>query len=388
MGNRLPLSPIDHIFTGRGSYPIEFIFRYGGRLDGSAMRQSLETALAGFPVLRSVLVRDTDHSFAFGTAPEGMRFSERDSTDDPDDPAQHHRFIDPVSTLEGEPLLRILLNHTARGSVLGVSISHALADGFSYFHFLTAWSAVFHNQPYPKPVHSREILIPELSGQGTQIGPEETLQQSGLFLEEQRNPAPREELKWANEVFPQASLNSMLEKAQKHCSQRLSHNDVLTARLWQKYTFEWGAPDGGDLSYISCPVDFRRIVDDFPKTYFGNAVALATTSMPFPELEHTDLGALALNVRSAVAGINAERVRESMLCLEQLRRQHGTGVCERLHVCHPHRGLLVTNLSRLPVPQVAFNAGPPEHFAILTQARRGAVVLPHPEGVEVRVCCP
>ena len=147
-------------------------------------------------------------------------------------------------------------------------------------------------------------------------------------------------------------------------------------------------PDGGGISYISCPVDFRRIVDGFPRTYFGNAVALATTGLPFDELEQFNLGALALNIRNAVAGINADRVRESMLCLEQLRRQEGLEVCDRLHVCHPHRGLLVTNLSRLPVPQVAFNAGPPRHFAILTQARRGAVVLPHPEGVEVRICCP
>jgi shikimate O-hydroxycinnamoyltransferase len=388
MGYRLPLSPIDHIFTGRGSYPIEFIFRYGGRLDGSAMRRSLESALAGFPVLRSVLVRDTDHSFAFETSPEGVRFTECESPEDPDDPAHHHRFIDPVSTVEGEPLMRILLNHSSRGSVLGVSISHALADGFSYFHFLTAWSAAFHHQPYPNPVHSRELLIPSFADPGPKLGPEETLRLSGLFLEELRNPAPREELTWANEVFPQTRLNRMLEEAQKHCSQRLSHNDVLTAWLWQKYTLQWGATDGGDLSYISCPVDFRRIVENFPKTYFGNAVALATTSANFSGLEQADLGVLALKVRNAVAGINAERVRESMLCLEQLRRQHGTGVCERLHVCHPHRGLLVTNLSRLPVPQISFNAGPPAYFAILTQARRGAVVLPHPEGVEVRVCCP
>jgi hypothetical protein len=33
MGNRdaIPLSPVDHVFTGRGAYPLEFVFAYGGQ---------------------------------------------------------------------------------------------------------------------------------------------------------------------------------------------------------------------------------------------------------------------------------------------------------------------------------------------------------------------
>ena len=388
MDTHQPLSPIDHIFTGSGSYPIEFIFSYSGRLDEKALRVSLERILENFPVVRSTLVKSSTYSWSFETSPAGLHFEVRETEDNPDDPACHHRFIDPVHTAEGEPLIRILISQTPRGSVLGASISHALADGFSYFHFLTSWAAAFHGMPIQQPVHARELLIPDLPESSPFTGPEETLRQSGLFLGEVRRPAPRQELVWVSEVFPQARLNALQEDAQQNCSQRLSHNDVLAAWLWKKYTLQWGMPDGGGISYISCPVDFRRIVDGFPRTYFGNAVALATTGLPFDELEQSNLGALALNIRSAVAGINADRVRESMHCLEQLRRQEGLEVCERLHVCHPHRGLLVTNLSRLPVPQVAFNAGPPRHFAILTQARRGAVVLPHPEGVEVRICCP
>ena len=55
---------------------------------------------------------------------------------------------------------------------------------------------------------------------------------------------------------------------------------------------------------------------------------------------------------------------------------------------HPGSGLLVTNLSRLPVHEIEFNAGQPSNYSILTQTVRGAVVLPHPSGLEVRVCCP
>ena len=48
----------------------------------------------------------------------------------------------------------------------------------------------------------------------------------------------------------------------------------------------------------------------------------------------------------------------------------------------------MTNLSRLPVPEIEFNAGPPTDYSILTQTVRGAVILPHPDGFEARVCCP
>ncbi len=61
---------------------------------------------------------------------------------------------------------------------------------------------------------------------------------------------------------------------------------------------------------------------------------------------------------------------------------------EETHVIHPDRGLLVTNLSRLPVHEIEFDAGPPVRFAILTPAERGAVVLPAGDGVEIRVCLP
>ena len=57
-------------------------------------------------------------------------------------------------------------------------------------------------------------------------------------------------------------------------------------------------------------------------------------------------------------------------------------------MCDPESGLLVTNLSRLPVKDINFNAGPPVKYEILTPANRGAVVLPAHDAVEVRVCCP
>jgi hypothetical protein len=62
---------------------------------------------------------------------------------------------------------------------------------------------------------------------------------------------------------------------------------------------------------------------------------------------------------------------------------------EQCHVVHPRQGLLLTNLSRLPVSEVTFDAGPPVAFEILTPGVRGAVALPEPNGgIDLRVFLP
>jgi hypothetical protein len=77
-----------------------------------------------------------------------------------------------------------------------------------------------------------------------------------------------------------------------------------------------------------------------------------------------------------------------MQIIERLQRQDGLAALERLHVVHPRAGLLVTNLSRLPVREIVFDAGPPVAFDILAPAERCAVVLPAEDGLDVRVCMP
>ena len=81
-------------------------------------------------------------------------------------------------------------------------------------------------------------------------------------------------------------------------------------------------------------------------------------------------------------------IEQSIKTLSTLQSQKKRKIFERIHVMHPRSGLLVTNLSRLPVHEIEFNAGPPTAYSILTQTVRGAVILPHNQGLEVRVCCP
>ena len=383
------LSSIDHIFTGIGSYPIEFIFSYKVKLNEKTLRSSLKETIKHFPPISSMLVKLSENEYGFKLSSKGIVFDVRNSDLGFEENDNKYEYINPVNTIEGNPLTKIRITHTPGGSVLGVSISHAIADGFSYFHFLSSWAKLFHGKPFYPPVHQRSLLVSKgYDGHKDPISSKEIFNEAGLFLESKRDVIKKEDLKWESRLFKNEELKQLLSESQKTMDIRLSYNDIVTAQLSKEYLIKWQKPDQNDLCFISCPVDFRRILDGFPKTYFGNAVSLASTSLKYSNLETLSISELALRIRTKVKSVDKEYINGSLSALTALRVQKNVNIFENVHVMHPNAGLLVTNLSRLPVHEIEFNAGKPVDFSILTQTVRGAVVLPHPAGIEVRICCP
>jgi len=356
----IPLSPIDHVFTGRGAYPIEFAFAYAGAIDAGRLEESLRRACEAFPPVSSRFVR-ADYA----------------------DRERKTVFVDPVDGREGEPLGRVLLTRTSNGCVLGVSLSHAVADGYGYFYFLTSWARLFRGEPFPPPSHARAALVPALDGSASAAGA------GGLFRAGLRPEVDRAHIRPYRHLLSRTDLVAMHREAQEGNPVRLSHNDTAAAWLWKTYLVEWAGDDPALDTFLSCPVDFRRLHPAAGPAYFGNAVALATASIPRGELAAAPLGDLATRVRRAVDAVDAGAVARSLRELEGLRRAGGVAAMEECHVVHPRQGLLLTNLSRLPVSEVVFDAGPPIAFDILTPGVRGAVALPAPDGgIDLRVFLP
>jgi len=382
----IPLSPIDHVFTGRGSYPIEFVFSYDGELDEARLRQSLARVVEVFPPASSRLAR-RDGAFGLEPSPDGLVFSTAESEVGFEGADDRTRFLDHVTTFEGEPLTRVQLTRTPQGSVLGVSQSHAVGDGFSYFHFLSCWSRLFRGEPFQPPSHERQRLIPTAVANDGEPTPSDLLRDTGLFWQGRRAAVQGGPLRWERHQLSRARLKEILGEAQCDSPVRLTHNDAVAAWLWRESAASWGA-DPQDDTYLSCPVDHRRLLPDLPPTYFGNAVVLATVESTIGALGAAPLAELAQRVRAAVSAVDEARVHRSLGAIDRLRRLKGVAVLEECHVMHPQRGLLVTNLSRLPVREIDFGAGPPVAFDILTAVPRGAVVLPAADGLDVRVCLP
>lgn len=385
----VPLSPIDHVFTGRGAYPIEFVFDYAGAIDAGRLEESLRRACEAFPPVSSRFVRIPGGALAFEPYAGGCTFRVEESAVSFGEAGHRTVFLDPVDGREGEPLGRVLLTRTPDGCVLGVSLSHAVADGYSYFFFLTSWARLFRGEPFPPPSHARAALVPALDGPAATAAAGEPLGAGGLFRTGLRPEVDRAHLRPHRHLLSRAELVAMHREAQEGNPVRLSHNDTAAAWLWKKYLAEWAGDDPALDTYLSCPVDFRRLHPAAGPAYFGNAVALATASVPKGELAAAPIGDLATRVRRAVDAVDPEAVARSLRELEGLRRAEGLAAMEECHVVHPRQGLLLTNLSRLPVPEVAFDAGPPVAFDILTPGVRGAVALPAPDGgIDLRVFLP
>ena len=381
-----PLSPIDHVFTGRGAYPLEFVFAYGRQMDADRLATGLRRTLELFPPAGSRLVR-RGGDYAFEPGADGVTFEVGTSAARFSESVERQRFVDPVETVEGRPLARIRLTQTPDGSVLGVGLSHAIADGFSYFYLLSAWSRVFHGRDVPPPALDRRLLGAGEAEAAAPLDPASVREACGLFLDERRPEIPRDRLRWTRRLFPKSELSALLGPAQAACPVRLSFNDVVAAWLWREHVPAW-APASEPTAFLSCPVDVRRLLPGFPATYFGCAVAMASAAIERDRLATAPLADLARRVRDAVAAVDEAALRRSLLAIDLLRRQEGLTGLERLHVVHPRAGLLVTNLSRLPVREIEFDAGPPVAFDILAPAERCAVVLPAEDGLDVRVCLP
>lgn len=384
----LPLSPVDHVFTGIGSYAIEFAFAYQEALDPTRLHKSLEQTLEHFWPLRSKLTRISEHSYGFQPADDGLVFQTSRSSEIFEEADDVSNFVDPVYSVEGEPLTRIKLTQTPHGSVLGVSISHALVDGFSLFHFLASWSRIFQGQRILTPSCERELLTPEIADSLGVVTADDVLARCGLFWAWKRHPVSREQIREERLLLSKEAMNELLAEAEQDCNVDLFHNDVLTAYLWKRCIPQWEKGDGHSTAYMSCPVDFRRILRAVPRTYFGNALCFATASIDYDRLADASLGELALLIRETVGRVKQNYVSGSLQILERLRRQRGLAVVEDIHVVPPQHGMLVTNISRLPMQSLDFGGGIPTSFRALSSSQRAAAILPAEDGVELRVFHP
>ena len=173
--------------------------------------------------------------------------------------------------------------------------------------------------------------------------------------------------------LPKALLDEIQRENDLSIGLGLSFNDLIAA-----YVCRTAAPAA---RYIACPFDFRRIHPELGPGYFGNAVV----GVRVPVDPDVPLKELCQRVRDRVRSVDLDYVRDSCLCLEELRRARGREVSEELAVVHPTEGLLVTNLSRIPLKELDFGAGVPTQIRFSTSIPGTAVILPAEDGFQVQL---
>lgn len=380
--NLIPLAPVDYIFTGPGSQPITFAFEFPGKIGWQFLEQSLAEVIKIFPAVSSTLVKIDINTYAFEPSKEGREFIEVQKDISFTENTILNEYITPVQTIPGKPLMRIQVTQTNENTILGLSISHALTDGFSYFHFLSSWARMTRDQKFLPPVMQRNLVRGDPKSVDLPFKSDQFIKDTGLFTGPPRKDNDPGELQIDRFNISQDEIGNLLKDIHPPEGVKITYNDVLSAYLWKKYAMKWFTE--GEI-YISCPFDFRGILSEVPRTYFGCAILCASTSMDFNQLKQSRIGDLALKIRQAVNNMNPGKISSGLNALETLRHADGIPSMEKIHVRHPSHGMIVTNLSRMPIQDVDFGTGPPSHFIAHSDIDHGAAILPAKDGVEVLV---
>ena len=386
--NTLPLAPVDYIFTGKGAQPVTFAFHFSERLDPKNCLKSLEETLNYFPILKSQLVRIDEKTLEFQILSDEIDFSATFTKKDFNPDHQILDYITPVNSIPGEQLMRIRLTLVGNGSVLAVSISHALVDGFSYFHFLSSWSRANRGERFLPPSHLRDTLLNELNPDDTLVRAKEVYENCGLFYAQERQVLGNRHTKQERFYIPGDMIQPHLEEAKREYGISLTENDVIMGILWQKFLPSWNTKKGNPTTFITCPFDFRRVLIDFPKNYFGCALSFASASASLRDLQRSSVADLAILVHDAVAKIRTDAILLSQKTLEVLRLNQGLNSMEHIHLKHPDNGMIITNLSRMPIGEINFGGGSPVDYLVYADVLSSAAILPAREGVEVLVIHP
>jgi hypothetical protein len=381
--DKIPLLPVDYVFTGEGSQPITFAFSYRATLDPELLANGLRQVAEHMRPLQSRLFKTSETDYEFRVDPDPLVIDVRSSSSRFEAGTKVEQYIAPVRSLEGEPLTRIALTQTPGGSVLAVSISHALVDGFSFFHFLSSWARTCRPDRLIIPSLEREPFLSQIDRTARDAPPESFTDQCGLFHGGRREPSRtiREERFFLSDE----SIKSALEGARQGRGQSMTENDVIAALLWQKYLPQWLNEAGNPRVYLTLPFDFRRVMAGFPKSYFGCALCFATASSDRQSLINSSAGDLALLVRSAVSRMRSEQILRSMSTLDAFRRNRGLAAVEELHLRHPASGMIVTNLTRMPIGDIDFGSGAPADYSAYLEVSRGAAILPGSGGVNILI---
>jgi hypothetical protein len=341
------------------------------------------------PWLGGRLRAESDDSFAFALSDRPRVLLEVASSNNMFDELSDQEAVRRVRALDGEPLVSARLTQTPGGSVLAVSMSHALVDGFSFFLMMSKWAACTRGEPIEAPPQTRQLNASETSVAAArpQLTQRMLLEESGLFWAKQRPHV--HELPVQERIQLSASaIADLLADSQRDVAGKLRQNDVLTAWLWRSYGTQWWAGQGNPDVYVSCPVDMRRLLGQTNAALFGSTICFATASASYAELKDLPLGELALRVQSAVAKVFSAGVDKRVAPLEALRQQHGQKAMESVHLRHPRHGMLVTNMSRLPLAQLDFGSGAPVGVRLYVEIDSMAAVLPAPDGVTLGIYRP
>jgi shikimate O-hydroxycinnamoyltransferase len=370
------LNALDHF---QAWFLVEAVYFYQHTLDPARLQRSLQQTLHEFPQLCGQLKQGPDGRLSISYSHAGALLSicecERGITEITTGLHEDwtvYDFIEKINPLllplPNRPLATFRITQMkGGGSVLGISVSHALADAYSFYSFIRRWSQNHEGQPAEAPLHDRSLI--EFTGQPAGdlsisiANPSQTckgfrrlttwqlFRLISRFLVRQRSVVCRV-----------LRFSSSQVRAIKVAAERLgpvSLNDALSAHLWQLCIKLSRTGDNSAIRKLLIPANMRPKIDH-PRAehYFGNAISHVEITGNQAELANADIASLADQCRQRVTALDKDHLREQMLWLERTEQR------KQLYRVYadmdPYAGdCIIGSLYRLPVYAAQFDGEKP-----------------------------
>lgn len=369
---KVNISQVDVLFSN-GIYQIEFLFYFKEGVDTRKIRKALDKLS---PVFWPMFGEYADGIISFDGYAEDECYCEETLDQDFVVPETENERLDvffQYSLPDPKRMFLLKATHFKNGTILVPKMQHLAGDGYSYFYFLSALAAqsqhaFFLSKPslmpiFFRPQHHRTILK-DFSFHGIELKPLQAEENFRIGFDE----------------IPRQDVHSIIREVSDSIGYRISTNDVLTAMSVKKLT---GVQKefGKDNIELTVPIDVRRRIKEYGRRFFGNGIMLHSMDFRTKEIENLPLKEIAIQIRKSMPTVSKQFFLDYLARLEELIAQRNT---ERLRPFDPLSGLLVTNISRLPVHKLNFGTGPPALAFPLTVEKNAAAILADEENFILR----
>jgi shikimate O-hydroxycinnamoyltransferase len=375
------LNALDHF---QSWFLVEAVYFYEAPLDPTRLQSSLQQTLREFPSLCGQLNKDPGGRLFISHPHAGALFTVSDCnrsmaeiTAGLHETWPVYEFIEKINPLllllRNRPLVTFKITRLkGGGSALGISMSHALADAYSFYYFIRRWSQVHAGQAVESPLHDRSLLA--FSGDAASSVPSSDagLSQTcrgfrllsawqlfrliSTFLLQQRSVVCRV-LR-----FSSSQVSAIKAAAEQHGP--VSLNDALCAHLWQFSAQLRGTGNCSATCKLLIPANMRpKINHPRAEHFFGNAISHVEIAGNSAAVANADISTVAQQCSPRIAALDQLHLREQMLWLEltEQRKQLFRVYADM----NPYSGdCMISSLYRLPIYEAQFDGVKPFHVAV------------------------
>nr|XP_043608470.1 uncharacterized acetyltransferase At3g50280-like [Erigeron canadensis] len=214
------------------------------------------------------------------------------------------------------PLVSIKVTELTDGIFIGGSINHVVADGTSFWHFMTSWSEIFKSKNRETCIISRTPVFKRLALEGYDPRVNLPYTHHGQFIERSEHPQD-DDLKERFFHFSSASVARLKNKANAELSNNnntqkkiISSLQAVSALLWRCITRVRRQPGDSETECVLAVCNRRRINPPLSDGYFGSPVLTVKGTKTVEELMKNGLGWAALYLHETITNHDDEAVKK------------------------------------------------------------------------------